>query len=63
MKRSCLTPELTGRAPNVGTDKLTMKAPLFALRLNELLGAHHEAVVTTWLSIVEVKIDDAFIGK
>src|SRR5438094_3866950 len=33
-----LTPELTGRAHNCGTDKLTIKAALFALRLNELLG-------------------------
>jgi hypothetical protein len=33
-----LTPELTGRADNAGTDKLTMKDELTALRLNELLG-------------------------
>ncbi len=32
-----LTPELTGRADNAATDKLTIKATLFALRLNELL--------------------------
>ncbi len=39
------TPELTGRAHNAGTDKLTMKAALFALRLNELLGSapHNQA--------------------
>jgi hypothetical protein len=36
-----LTLELTGRAFNAITDKLTMKAALFALRLNELLGIVH----------------------
>ena len=33
-----ITPELTGRADNIITAKLTIKATLFALRLNELLG-------------------------
>jgi hypothetical protein len=32
-----LTPELTGRADNAITDKFSIKAVLFALRLNELL--------------------------
>ena len=33
-----ITLELTGRERTVGTDKFSIKATLFALRLNELLG-------------------------
>jgi hypothetical protein len=33
-----LTLELTGRGHNADTDKFSMKAALFALRLNDLLG-------------------------
>jgi hypothetical protein len=37
-RQAVLTLELTGRAFNADTAKLTMKAALFALRLNELFG-------------------------
>jgi hypothetical protein len=45
---ACLTLELTGRAFNAGTAKLTMKAKLIALRFNELLDfrTHHSMLLS-----------------
>lgn len=46
-----LTTELTGREHNAITGKFSMKAALFALRLNELFGC---AVETETLPLIEL---------
>jgi hypothetical protein len=60
--RTTLTPRVS-RSAYRSAERSGSAAARRAVRCNRLLGAHHVAVVTTRLSIVDVEIADASIGK